>query len=201
MQTFTSNMQKALQIAVHAHWDQKRKGIRDPYINHIVAVTFIVHAHTAEEDIICAALLHDVLEDVPAEVYSKTDMKRDFGTRVVTLVESVSEPKNASMTKEEERANWQERKQEYLKAVEKSTDEGTVLICAADKIHNLQSMVHGYRTLGNRLWENFNNPPDKKLWFYNQVLLVLKKKSNHPILKELEETLNQTTTALHLDIA
>lgn len=201
MQTLSVEVQKALQIATNVHWEQKRKGIRDPYIIHVVAVTLMVSRHTDDQKVVCAALLHDVLEDVPDQVYSRADMERDFGTRVVQIVESVSEPKHAGMSKEEEKQTWQQRKEVYLQRIRESNDEGTILICAADKIHNLSSMVEGYRALGNAIWKNFNNPPDKKLWFYDQVYHSLAKKSDHRLVRELKEALNQATKALHIDIA
>ncbi len=84
---------QAIVVATRAHAGQVRKGTDTPYIVHPYAVAMLARNYTADPEIIAACLLHDVLEDVAPAVYSEADMLQDFGSGVVDLVKTVSEPK------------------------------------------------------------------------------------------------------------
>lgn len=74
----------AYQFAKAAHGDQKRKYTGEPYIGHPVAVARIVAAVTDDCEMICAALLHDVLEDTSA-TYDDL-VSSGFGHSIASLV-------------------------------------------------------------------------------------------------------------------
>lgn len=162
--SWTPRVDRALAVAARCHVGQTRKDGPTPYIAHPVAVAMIVSDFTTEEDIVVAALLHDVLEDVPPDVYSAADMTAEFGERVTAFVRGVSEEKTAG----EETPPWRVRKEGYLAALADDSEE-CLLISAADKIHNLRSMALAHDRLGEGMWEVFNAPPDEKLWFYRAV--------------------------------
>lgn len=183
----TNKIQKALDLAIRLHAGQTRKTDKNiPYSSHVVAVAWILSEYTDDENIIVAGLLHDVLEDVPREKYDEEKMREDFGDEVTDMVKEVSEDKDASITKEEEKATWIERKQKYLDNL-KNDSYGALMVCSADKIHNLRSMAGAHREQGDKMWEKFNSPADKKIWFYEEVYKVLKDKLNSKIFKELEK--------------
>lgn len=175
-------------VASTAHLGQTRKGDGTPFTSHPVAVACIVSEFTQDEDIICAALLHDVLEDVPKKTYSKEDMLRDFGARVVEIVEGVSEDKDATISKEEERATWKDRKKSYLANLE-TDSEGSLMVCAADKIHNMQSTIAAYEVRGEKLWKVFNASKEDKLWFHRGVVKVIERRLENGIVSRLESVL------------
>lgn len=162
--TWTPTIDRALAVAARAHEGQTRKDDPTPYIAHPVAVAMIVSDFTADEDVVVAAILHDVLEDVPPSVYSADDMTAEFGTRVTDLVRGVSEEKTAG----EEQRPWRERKEGYLETLADDSEE-CLLISAADKIHNLRSMVAAHGRLGDGMWGVFNAGPAEKLWFYRSI--------------------------------
>ena len=56
-------IEKAMKFATRAHEGQFRKGTQRPYIVHPVEVSEIVAEMTDDEDVICAAVLHDTIED------------------------------------------------------------------------------------------------------------------------------------------
>lgn len=56
---------QAYRFAVNAHGDQKRKYTGEPYVNHCVEVAKIVQSAGGDIEMICAALLHDTIEDTP----------------------------------------------------------------------------------------------------------------------------------------
>lgn len=179
----TAKIQKAINLSSRLHYKQNRKGDDNlPYISHPYSVAWILSNYTDDEDVIVAALLHDVLEDVDAYYYK--DMERDFGKRVAEIVKGVSEEKDEKDANDET-ISWQSRKDKYLEILKNSSKE-SLLIASADKIHNLQSMIDAYQRKGDSFWDNFNSPKDKKLWLYREVLKLVKLKLDSPIVKELE---------------
>jgi (p)ppGpp synthase/HD superfamily hydrolase len=173
------NIEKAKQTADYAHALQKRKGSNKPYSVHPHGVADIVSRYTDNEDAIMAAELHDVLEDVPSNRYSEDEMRAEFGEEVVRLVKLVSEDKTAD---DKVQKPWIERKNAYFEHLTGSTNKNALIIATADKIDNLMSMINDYGVLGERLWENFNAPKDKQLWYYQTILDILSTKDLPSIL-------------------
>lgn len=181
-------IQKAINTASRLHLGQVRKtDLALPYISHPVSVAFIVSQYTKDEDIIAAALLHDVLEDVKGYYYE--DMVRDFGERVANIVKGVSEDKDPNL-ETDEKENWEERKRKYLEGLKNDSDE-SLMVCCADKIHNLQSMIDAYAEQGESLWDCFNSPKEKKLWIYEEILKYMKTRLDSPIVSQFEEIYKQ----------
>lgn len=84
----------AVQAAAIWHDGQKRKGLKaEPYLDHLLAVAALVSEVTDGPDMICAALLHDAIEDqeVPADLIAKM-----FGAGVAELVVQVTDDKSQS---------------------------------------------------------------------------------------------------------
>ncbi|MBI2051216.1 HD domain-containing protein [Candidatus Roizmanbacteria bacterium] len=200
MVEFTSRLVKAINLAAQLHKDQRRKADPDiPFIVHPFSVAFIVSQHTSDEDVIIAALFHDVLEDVKKEKYSDRDLIRDFGERVYKVVKGVSEQKDANISREEERRTWRQRKQKYIDILKKESKEALLVACA-DKIHNLYSLLEAYKRWGGRVWENFNAPDPKKenyIWYYEEMIKVLDRKlKNKRIVAQLKEVFKQARTEI-----
>lgn len=82
----TPNIQNAVTFATEAHKMQKRKG-GEPYIVHPLLVSCIVAYLGGDEVMVCAALLHDVVEDTE---YSLEDVRRDYGEDVASLVDGMT---------------------------------------------------------------------------------------------------------------
>jgi (p)ppGpp synthase/HD superfamily hydrolase len=78
-----SKVSKALAFATAAHEGQSRKYDGEPYIVHPIAVSELVSSLTEDEDMVIAALLHDVVEDT--EVTGE-EIHKHFGDRVAELV-------------------------------------------------------------------------------------------------------------------
>ncbi len=189
----TQKIQQAINLASRLHLGQVRKGDSGlPYISHPFSVAWILSNYTGDEDIVVAGILHDVLEDVKGYYYD--DMVRDFGERVAQIVKGVSEDKDPNV-ESDEKATWEERKSKYLANLKNDSDEA-LMVCAADKIHNLQSMISAYQEKGDALWDNFNSPKEKKLWLYQEILRFMKGRLNNPIVDELEEVYIQAEKSL-----
>lgn len=189
----TPKIQKAINLASKLHKGQMRKG--DPYLPFIVhpySVAWILTNYTDDEDIIVAGLLHDVLEDVKG--YKFDNLKNDFGEKVAKIVKEVSEDKDPDI-QENSKDTWETRKRKYLNNLENGSFEA-MMVSTADKIHNLQSMKEAYKEQGNNLWNKFNSPVDKKLWFYEEVAKILNKKLDNKITKKLNQELEMMKNAI-----
>jgi len=189
----TPKIQKAINIAAEKHLGQVRKGDGLPYIVHPFAVAWILSGYTNDEDVICAGLLHDCLEDVPD--YRFDDLAKDFGEKIASIVKEVSEDKDPNI-KTDEKATWLTRKNKYLEHLRIASQEA-MLVCGADKINNIQSMLTAYKNQGSSLLEKFNTSFDKILWFNSEVLKILEEKLNNPLVAELKtvyEQLKKETT-------
>ncbi len=127
-------VQKAYNFAHKAHDGQLRKS-EDPYIIHPVGVAMILSELDADIQTICAALLHDVLED--CEVTSK-EMEKEFGKDIVTIVEGVTKLGKFSFSSKEERQAENFRK--LIVAI--AEDYRVVLVKMADRLHNMRTLDH-----------------------------------------------------------
>lgn len=79
---------RAKEFATLCHAGQIRKYTNEPYINHPVAVAEIVRSVPHTEAMICAALLHDVVEDTHVTL---DEIERIFGYEVAALVEMLTD--------------------------------------------------------------------------------------------------------------
>ncbi len=177
----TQKIQKAINVAADKHRDQVRKTDGLPFITHLFSVATILSEYTSDEDVICAGMLHDILEDVKG--YKYADLEKDFGWRIASIVKEVSEDKDPDM-ESNAKATWEKRKKGYLKHLQKASKEA-MLVCAADKIHNLLSMIESYKQQGDNMWQQFNASPERSLWFYKECFNVLGTYLNNNIVKYL----------------
>lgn len=122
---------RALAFAAHQHRDQRRKDVRgSPYINHPIALADILCNEGGVRDInvICGALLHDVLEDTET---TAEQLACSFGQAICRIVEEVTDDK---------RLNKAVRKRLQVEHAPFISD-GAKLIKLADKIANLRDIV------------------------------------------------------------
>lgn len=186
----TPKINKAINKAAELHRHQIRKDVDIPYIMHPFSVAIILSNYTSDEDVIIAGLMHDTVEDVRGYTFKK--LAKDFGARVAGIVQEVSEDKTSYYTKDKEKKTWYIRKKKYISGLETASTDA-LLVAAADKIHNINSLIESYENLGGRLWKNFNAPEPKRdyLWFYSKVLDVLEKRLKSDIVKELKQGFRQ----------
>src|SRR3569623_2800570 len=84
---------QALAFAARKHKDQRRKAVAaSPYINHPISLAHILinEAHVTDIAVVCAALLHDTVEDTDT---SPEELAREFGPAICDLVMAVTDDK------------------------------------------------------------------------------------------------------------
>jgi len=124
-------IEKAKAFATKAHEGQVRKYTGEPYISHPLAVADIVASVTDDEEMICAAILHDTVEDCDV---STTDIYRDFGPAVSGMVRDLTDVSTPS--------DGNRRMRKFLDAVNTAwacPDAKTIKL--ADLIHNTSSIT------------------------------------------------------------
>lgn len=127
-----SKILSAYEFAEKAHRGQKRSSGQD-YIIHPLAVSYILLELGMDTDTICAALLHDVVEDTPATL---DDLKKRFGQDVALLVDGVTKlGKIPTKSKEQQQA---ENVRKILLAM--SQDIRVMIIKLADRLHNMRTL-------------------------------------------------------------
>lgn len=134
-------IERAKQTATRLHKGQYRKGFKTAveYITHPLAVADILAKYTTDENVIVAGILHDTLEDCD---YTYEQLQREFGSSVASIVADVTEDFALKRTLGE-KESWALRKQKYLDHLRDASGEA-LMVCAADKIHNLNSIIAAY---------------------------------------------------------
>ena len=172
----SGRLMRGIATASRAHDGHYRKGSGLPYISHPMSVMLIAASVTNDEDVLLAALFHDILEDVP-ENYSRAEMEDEFGPRVVEIVEGV--------TKDSSLPSWQERADAYLEQLSHGSEE-SLIVAAADKFHNLSQTLEDLDRDGHALWERFRSTPSQQLWWYTSVRNVIAERlPDMPLLADL----------------
>ena len=127
-------IQKAYTLAFYAHDGQLRRD-GSKYITHPVAVSIILLDLKMDPDSICAALMHDVLEDCDV---NKNNLKKLFGDSVAEIVDGVSKLGKLDITSKNDRdAN---NLQKMMLAM--SRDVRVVLVKICDRLHNMRTIEH-----------------------------------------------------------
>ena len=86
-------IRKAYDFAKGRHGDQLRKS-GEPYIIHPLNVAYILANLEMDDETICAALLHDVVEDTSA---TNDDLVYEFGSSIADMVAGVTNLVNLSI--------------------------------------------------------------------------------------------------------
>jgi (p)ppGpp synthase/HD superfamily hydrolase len=127
-----ARVERAYRIAERAHRGQVRDE-GSPYIEHPLRVALIVAAELErpEPDLICAALLHDVVEDTPVTLAEVQETCGDTVAHFVELLtkESVADPDDKRITT-----------RRYLQRIAEDSPE-VLLLKLADRLDNLRSLA------------------------------------------------------------
>ncbi len=129
-------LRRAYEYAREMHEGQMRES-GEPYITHPIAVATVLVDLGMDTDAICAALLHDVVEDTPA---TYDDVRDKFGEDVANLVDGVTKLDKIKLASKEEQQAENIRKI-FLSM---SKDIRVIIIKLADRLHNMRTL--GFRS-------------------------------------------------------
>jgi hypothetical protein len=121
-------IRRAYEVAAQCHQGQLRKS-GDPYISHPVMVATIMAGLEADDSTLCAAILHDTVEDTP---FTSTALRREFGAEVATLV--------AEHTALDHLGGRRRLKAADALAAIGSTDGRVATLKMADRLHNMRTL-------------------------------------------------------------
>jgi GTP pyrophosphokinase len=137
------SVRKAFQFANQAHKDVRRRS-GEPYMLHPIAVAQIVVTEIGLGcKSICAALLHDVVEDT---AYTVDDIRNLFGDKIATLVDGLTKIKTVldNEDRKGEAASTESLQAENFKRIllTLNDDVRVVLIKLADRLHNCRTIEY-----------------------------------------------------------
>ena len=145
----TEKEKLAWNFAKQAHKGQVRKFINKPYFGaHVVKVNGIVKQYTTDEDLLCAALLHDTLEDCYEDPeVGLVELKELFGSRVGNLVWELTSDGD------EIDDDYDGSKTEYLtdKMIHMSDD--ALIIKLADRLQNISDAFTATERFRNKYFQ------------------------------------------------
>ncbi len=168
----TPLLSEAYRFALEAH---ARRGKADAEIEHATDAARLVHEAGFPEELVAAALLHDVLEETAV---SAAELRERFGDNVADLVASVTE--NAAI-------NSYERRKAALRGQAVEAGRDAAAIFAADKLARMRAL--------NRAGEV---PDPRRLAHYREAFRLLRaRRPDLPFLEELGIELEHLTSAEH----
>jgi (p)ppGpp synthase/HD superfamily hydrolase len=179
----TARFNDALQYAVQLHAGQARKVGGEPYAAHLLGVASIALDYGADEDEAIAALLHDAIEDQGGAAVGE-EIGRRFGPGVAAIVRGCTDAETMP------KPPWQERKEAFLAHLEHASH-SVQLVAAADKLHNVRSLLRDYRRQGEAIWRHFKGGREKTLWYYRAAAEVLQRSGTMPLVEELDRAVTE----------
>lgn len=130
----TKLIMKAYNYAKSHHGDQCRRS-GEPYIIHPINVAYILADIGLDDSTICAALLHDVVEDTEV---TDIEIRQEFGTEIAEMVQGVTKLGSIQFASIEE-----QQVEDYRKMfLAMGKDIRVILIKLADRLHNMRTLKY-----------------------------------------------------------
>jgi guanosine-3',5'-bis(diphosphate) 3'-pyrophosphohydrolase len=171
---------EAHEVAAREHAGQRRKANRTSYLSHVVAVAEIIAEAGFVDELVAASLLHDVVEHTPLGL---DDIRRQFGERIGSLVEA--------MTDREQIEDWKERKDEHRHRI-RTAGRDAIAIYAADKLCGIREARDGYAEVAANVEGRLGNPLDLRLRAWEEDLdLISGVKPPLPFAEEIGTELSR----------
>jgi myo-inositol-1(or 4)-monophosphatase len=160
---------EAIIFAVKAHDGMRRKKGDSPYVLHPMEAAVIVGSLTDDQDLIAAAVLHDVVEDAGITI---DEIEQRFGKRVRQLVECETENKREDQPPED---TWQIRKEESLQVLKNAQDPAVLMVWLGDKLANMRAIYRDWMVEGDAMWQRFHqSDPAVQAWYYTTIAELTK---------------------------
>ena len=156
---------EALIFSAKAHDGMRRRKSAVPYILHPMEVGAIVGTMTDDQEVIAAALLHDVVEDAGITI---EEIGEKFGARVMEFVASETENKRDELPPED---TWRIRKEESTEKLKNTDDIAVLMLWVGDKLSNIRNIYRDFMIEGDALWNKFHQSDIKaQAWYYRSIM-------------------------------
>jgi (p)ppGpp synthase/HD superfamily hydrolase len=166
-----------------------RKQTDIPYLSHLMSVAALVMEAGGDEVQVAAAFLHDSAEDKGGEA-ELDRIEFEFGPEVAAIVRDLSDSL-VDTTTGQIKEQWGTRKQAYIDHL-REAPERSLLVSAADKLHNARCILADYRRDGADVWNRFNEKdPERQLWYYKSLADVFRDRLDSPLTDELLRTVDE----------
>jgi (p)ppGpp synthase/HD superfamily hydrolase len=185
MTGYSDRINHAFAFAAKHHDQQVRKGTRLPYLTHPANVAIILTRYGCAEDIVVAGILHDVIED---------RIGHKFGDAVLDTVLAVTQRR---VDDEGVEFSSDDRKTDYLARLAQAS-EAARWVCAADKVHNANSILSDLRrtSFPETVWGRFSAGRDGTVQWYRRVTDTLRSIGfTAPIVDELDAAARELESA------
>lgn len=178
--TFSPLLISVVELAAQWHDGQLRKHptMRIPYIVHPMTVALLLQREQCDDEVVCAGLLHDVIEDCGV---TSDELARKTTPRIAELVRWVTEPPKASHT-------WMERKTAYRARLADAPVEALAIACA-DHVANLHSALEAAKVNPN-VWKLFHANHDERMQHERAVLHLIGSRLESPLVAEYARLLD-----------
>ena len=188
----TTLFDRAARLAIDAHSGTERRAKGFPYIIHPMEAAAIVSTITRDQELLAAAVLHDVVEDTDVTV---EQIRNLFGDRVATLVQHETAPDDKNLS-------WRQKKQIQLDQLAMA-DRDSKIVAIGDKLSNIRGITNDYRLVGDKVWTRFHAPGGKKdiEWYYRGIATALFELSETLPFQEFLTLLDQTFGPMEYDEA
>ena len=163
----SARFDEALVLASTLHREQARKTSGVPYVAHLLGVASLVLEEGGSEEMAIAALLHDAAEDQGGEIVLE-EISAAFGPEVARWVRQASD--SFALPKPE----WEARKRHHIAQIPEADREAR-LIMLADKVYNARSILADHARVGAEVWNRFQVPRERTLWYYETLLEVFER--------------------------
>lgn len=181
----TDLFDKAAMLAIKAHSGFERRGKDFPYVIHPFEAASIVATITNDQELLAAAVLHDVVEDTD---YDIEFIKNEFGEHIANLVMAESDVVIENLSEED---SWKIRKQAAIDRLANCSYEAKI-VAIGDKLSNARALLRDYEEIGEELWNKFHtkDPKDHK-WHYMGLVDSLKELDGTDAYKEFVEIIKK----------
>lgn len=184
---YTTLIHKAIGFAIKVHEldvKKRRKGTDVPYITHPLIVGLILSRITTNENIICAGILHDTIEDCePYGSVTEAFLERKFNVYVARIVNDITE--------QDKSLPWMERKLAAFAHI-KDMKHDSLLVKSADVLHNLTELNDDIAKDSENVFTKFNASKQDTLLRYQKLVPEIKKAwAANPLIPDLESGLKK----------
>lgn len=191
---YSDRINHAFAFAAKHHDRQVRKGTRLPYLTHPANVAVILSRYDQDEQTVVSGILHDVIEDCVLDGYTRDMLEQRIGDKFgPDVLETVLAVTHRQVDEEGIDLSSEERKDDYLARLAGASERAR-WVCAADKIHNGNSILADLnRTLDpDTVWSRFNVGRLGTVRWYRRVYERLREVGfSAPIMSELLEVAEQ----------